>query len=108
MALMRFRLDGIAAFRNKDQDAGIRHFCVDCAREARGEHTLIPFLDGQLGATLSDFGKDLGAMILCDKCGEMIATYYPDTFWAGHKAGEGADHQSLIFRKFQADSGSIS
>lgn len=101
MSLMRFKLDGIAAFRNKDQHVGLRELCVDCAHKAKEEHTLIPFLDGQLSATLSDFGKESGAMILCDKCGQVIATYYPEAFWTGHKADEeGEDYRSLIFRKF--------
>jgi len=100
MGLMRFGLEGIAAFRNKDQYASVRHLCVDCAREAREEYTLIPFLNGQLNATLSDFGKDLGAMIWCDKCSQVIATYYPETFWASHKTGQAGDQASLILKKF--------
>ncbi len=99
MGLMRFRLEGIAAFRNKDQHASLRHLCVECAREAREEYTIIPFLDGRLNATLSDFGKDHGAMMWCDKCSQVIATYYPETFWT-RKTGEAGDHTSLIFKKF--------
>jgi hypothetical protein len=99
MGLMRFSLEGIAAFRNKDQDASLRHLCVDCAREAKEEQTIIPFLDGQLNATLSDFGTGQGAMIWCDKCSQVIATYYPETFWT-KKRGEAGDHTSLILKKF--------
>ena len=100
MGVMRFSLQGIAAFRNKDQQGRIRHLYVDCARDAKEEYTLIPFLNGQLNATLSDFGKELGAMMWCDKCSQVIATYYPDTFWKSHDTGEAADQASLIFKKF--------
>ena len=101
MSLMRFGLNGIVAFRNKDKNNNLRHLCVDCARMAREKHTLIPFLDGHLNATLSDFGKDLGAMILCDECAQVIATYYPEAFWTSDKAEEGGgDYRSLILRKF--------
>ena len=100
MALMRFKLDGITAFRHKDKNVRVRHLCIDCAREAREKYTLIPFLDGQLASTLQDFGGELGSMILCDECGEVIATYYPDVFWTAHKAEEGQDNRSLLFKKF--------
>ena len=100
MGVMRFSLQGIAAFRNKDQNGRIRHLCVDCARDAKEEYTLIPFLNGQLNVTLSDFGKDLGAMMWCDKCSQVIATYYPETFWKSHNTGEAEDQASLIFKKF--------
>ena len=100
MGLMRFGLEGIAAFRNKDQNASVRHLCVDCAREAREDYTIIPFLDGQLNATLTDFGKDLGAMIWCDKCSQVIATYYPETFWKSHDTGQTGDEAPLILKKF--------
>lgn len=100
MGLMRFGLEGIAAFRNKDQHASVRHLCVDCARKAREEYTLIPFLDGQLNATLTEYGKELGAMMWCDKCSQVIATYYPETFWESHKTGQAGDQPSLILKKF--------
>jgi hypothetical protein len=100
MGLMRFSLDGIVAFRNKDQHGRVRHLCVDCARDAREGYTLIPFLDDQLNVTLSDFGKDLGSMMWCDKCSQVISTYYPETFWTSHKTVEAGDHTSLILKKF--------
>jgi hypothetical protein len=100
MSLVRFTLNGIEAFRNKAKDADLQHVCVDCARGQSKKYTLIPFLDRELRATLSDFGNGNGAMISCDKCGGVIATHYPEAFWTGHEAGEGGDHRSLIFRKF--------
>lgn len=100
MSLVRFTLNGIEAFRNKAEEGDVRHFCVDCARGESKSDTLIPFLDDQLHAMLSHFGNGDGAMISCDKCGEVIATYYPDGFWPSHEPGAGGDHRSLIFRKF--------
>jgi hypothetical protein len=100
MSLVRFKLNGIAAFRNKDQEGDVQHFCVDCARAERRNYTLIPFLDGQLGRILGDFGKDLGAMISCDKCGEVMGTYYPEDFWAEKTTGEGGERKSLLFKQF--------
>ena len=100
MSLVRFKLNGIAAFRNKDQNEDVRHFCVACAREARHDFTLIPFLDGQLDAMLGDFGKDLGAMISCDKCGEIMETYYPEDFWAEKTTIGGGERNSLLFKQF--------
>lgn len=100
MALMRFSLDRIAAFKNKNQGATARHFCIHCACEAKDEYTLIPFLHDQLEPTLSDFGQEMGAIMLCDKCGEVIATYYPDTFWQGPKTDRQDDHHSLLHKQF--------
>jgi hypothetical protein len=100
MSLVRFKLNGIAAFRNKDQSENVRHLCVDCAREARQNHTLIPFLNGQLRAMLSEFGQDLGAMVSCDKCGEVMETYYPEDFWAKNTAKEGEERNPLLFKRF--------
>ena len=100
MALMRFSLDRIAAFKNKNKGASTRHFCIDCACEAKDEYTLIPFLHDQLEPTLSDFGQEMGAIMLCDRCGEVIATYYPDTFWKNPDPGPGDDRRSLIHKQF--------
>ena len=100
MSLVRFTLNGIEAFRNKAEEGDVRHFCVDCARGESKSYTLIPFLDGQLHAKLNDFGNGDGAMISCDKCGEVIEIHYPEAFWPGHEPGEGGNHRSLIFRKF--------
>lgn len=100
MGLMRFGLDGIGAFRNQDPQSRAQHFCVECARKGRDEYILIPFLRDQLDMTLSDCGKDLGAVLFCDKCERVIATYYPDTFWAALQRQEPEDSKSLLFRKF--------
>ena len=75
MALVRFTLDGIEAFRNKANALDAQHFCVDCAREESKSHNLVPFLDGQLGATLSDFSNGDGAMVSCDKCGKVLTLF---------------------------------
>jgi hypothetical protein len=100
MALVRFTLDGIEAFRNKANDLDAQHFCVDCARGESKSHNLVPFLDGQLRATLTDFSNGDAAMVSCDKCGEVIATHYPETFWQSREPVESGHHRSLIFRKF--------
>ena len=100
MGLMRFSLDGIAAFRNQDQQARARHFCVDCARQEKDEYTLIPYLRDQLNLTLSDCGGDLGAIMFCDKCEKVIATYYPDAFWNAGTPQQGESHKRLLFKKF--------
>lgn len=100
MALVRFTLNGIEAFRNKANALDAQHFCVDCAREESKSHNLVPFLDGQLGATLSDFSNGDGAMVSCDKCGKVIATHYSETFWQSREPVEGGHHKSLIFRQF--------
>ena len=99
MGLMRFSLDGIAAFRNQDQQSTVRHFCVDCARQGKDEYTLIPYLRDQLNLTLSDCGQSLGAIMFCDKCEKIIATYYPDTFWDAGTLQEHEDNR-LLFKKF--------
>ena len=100
MALVRFTLDGIEAFRNKANALDAQHFCVDCAREESKSHPLVPFLEGQLGATLAEFSNGDGAMVSCDKCGKVIATHYSETFWQTGAQEEGGNHESLIFRKF--------
>lgn len=100
MSLVRFTWDGIEAFRNKAKEGGVQHVCVDCAPGERGKHTLVPFVDGQLHVTLSDFANGDGAMVSCDKCGEVIATHYPENFWQGHGAGGGGNQRSLLFKKF--------
>jgi hypothetical protein len=100
MALVRFRLEGIEAFRNKANALDAQHFCVDCAREESKSHNLVPFLDGQLAATLTDFSNGDGAMVSCDKCGQVIATHYSETFWQSREPEEVGDHESLVFRKF--------
>jgi hypothetical protein len=106
MALMRFSLDRISAFKNKDQNASTRDFCIGCAREAKDEYTLIPFLNDQLGPVLADFGNGMGAIMLCDKCGEVIATYYPEALWKDHspgqdvQAGQDSSRRSLLNRQF--------
>ncbi len=100
MSLRRFTLNGIEAFRNKAMEGDVQHLCVDCARGESKSYTVVPFLDGQLHATLSHFGEGEGALISCDKCGEVIATYYPDGFWPDHGAAKGENQRSLIFRKF--------
>jgi hypothetical protein len=100
MSLRRFTLNGIEVFRNKAKEGDVRHFCVDCARGESESYTLVPFLDGQLHAMLSHFGEGDGALISCDKCGEVISTYYPDGFWPSHGTAKGGNQRSLIFRKF--------
>jgi len=100
MTLVRFTLDGIEAFRHKAKESDARHFCVHCACGESKAHHLVPFLDGQLHATLTDFSNGDGAMVSCDKCGEVIATHYPETFWQSREPVEGGHYRSLIFRKF--------
>jgi hypothetical protein len=100
MTMVRFTFDGIEAFRNKANNLDAQHFCVDCARGESKSHNLVPFLDGQLRATLTDFSNGDGAMVSCDKCGEVIATHYPETFWQSREPVEGGHDRSLIFRKF--------
>ena len=100
MALLRFTLDDVAAFRNMDRDVAAEHFCVGCAPEATAQFTLVPFLDGQLSDTLSDLGKDAGAMMSCDQCGQVIATHCPATLWAGHKEHKEEVASPVLFRKF--------
>ncbi|MGD8513009.1 MAG: hypothetical protein PVG85_03580 [Deltaproteobacteria bacterium] len=100
MALVRFTLEGIEAFMDKANTLDAQHFCVDCAREESKSHNLVPFLDGQLGATLTDFSNGYGAMVSCDKCGKVMATHYPETFWQNREPEEGEHHEALIFRKF--------
>lgn len=101
MALVRFGLEDVGAFMNKAQQVDAEHFCMGCAREAAGNGALFPMLNGQVEAALSDFAQGLGAMISCDKCGQVIATYYPETFWAGHEEEEPKDHGShILFKKF--------
>jgi hypothetical protein len=100
MGLMRFSLDGIAAFRNRDQEARARHFCVDCARQGKDQYTLIPYLRDQLNLTLSDYGQDLGSIMFCDKCEKIIATHYPDSFWGSGTPQQGDGHNGLLFKKF--------
>ena len=100
MGIVRFKLNGISAFKNITQNGDGRHFCVGCASEAIKEQTLIPFLDGQLHAVLSDFGKDMGAMLSCDQCGEVVGTYYPEGFWAENRAQAPKEQTPLIFKKF--------
>ncbi len=100
MGIVRFKLNGIRAFRNWGQNGDSQHFCVDCAREATKGQTLIPFLNGQLETVLSEFGKDMGAMISCDACGEVVETFYPRDFWAEDESDEGREHNQLLFKKF--------
>jgi hypothetical protein len=100
MTLIRFTLDGIEAFRNKANSLDAKHFCVGCARLESKSHNLVPYLDGQLRATLTDFANGDGAMISCDKCGKIIATHYPETFWQRREPVESGPHRSLIFKKF--------
>lgn len=99
MGMVRFKLDGISAFRDSQNGNG-QHFCVSCASDAIKEQTLIPFLDGQLQAMLSDFGKDMGAMLSCDQCGKVVGTYYPENFWAEKKSEPVKERTPLIFKKF--------
>jgi hypothetical protein len=79
MALVQFKLEDIPAFSSKDDAGDSKHFCVDCAREANQKFKLIPYLDNQLDAALSQSGQ--GAAMLCDLCGRLIATHYPEDFW---------------------------
>ena len=62
--------------------------------------TLIPFLDGQLSAALSNFGKDMAAMISCDKCGEVMGAYYPENFWSETTPAEDDNRNPVLFKKF--------
>jgi hypothetical protein len=100
MGMVRFKLDGISAFRGKSQNGDGRHFCVSCASQTFKGQTIIPFLDDQLHAVLSEFGKDLGAMLSCDRCGEILDTYYPETFWGKQKEPGEEARKSLLFKKF--------
>jgi hypothetical protein len=101
MTLVRFGLEDVGAFKNKTQQVDAGHFCMSCAREASGNGALFPMLNGQVEAALSDFAQGLGAMISCDKCGQVIATHYPETFWADDKEEEPKGHRSpILFKKF--------
>jgi hypothetical protein len=100
MGMVRFRLDGITAFRNRNQNSAGQHYCVDCARRVMGQVSLVPFFDGQLFSTLSDFGKDMAAMISCDQCGQVMETYYPKGFWEQDEKTEDAGRNRLLFKKF--------
>lgn len=100
MGMVRFRLEGVSAFRDLTRNGDGRHFCVKCARKAVQDQALIPFLDDQLSAVLSDFGRDMGAMLSCDQCGQILGTYYPENFWDEKKQEAIADHKALIFKKF--------
>jgi hypothetical protein len=100
MGMVRFKLDGISAFRNKSHHPHGAHYCVQCARTAMNNETLIPFLDGQLSATLSSFGKDMAAMVSCDNCGEVLATYYPENFWTEKNNSLDCSRNPLLFKKF--------
>ena len=79
MALVQFNLQDIPAFSSRDEAGDSKHFCVDCAREANKNYKLIPYLDNQLDVALSQSGQ--GAAMLCDLCGRLIATHYPEDFW---------------------------
>jgi len=79
MALVHFSLKDIPAFSSRDDAGSSRHFCVDCAREVKDQYKLIPYLHNQLDVALSESGQ--GAAMLCDLCGRLIATYYPEDFW---------------------------
>jgi len=57
-------------------------------------------LDGQLDAVLCEFGKDMGAMLSCDQCGEIVGTYYPETFWEAQQEQATEERNPLIFKKF--------
>jgi len=100
MGMVRFRLDSITAFRNRNQNSAGQHYCVKCAGRVMQQEKLIPFLDGQLFSTLSDFAKDMAAMISCDRCGQVMDTYYPKDFWAQEEKTEDAGRNPLLFKKF--------
>ncbi len=104
MALVRFKLDEVKAFKDGAQGPDDEHFCVGCAREVRNSHGLVPFLDGQLHAALSDFGQDAGAVMSCDQCGGLIAAHCPETLWGGNKEqkkeGASAQRSPVLFRQF--------
>ena len=100
MGMVRFKLDGISAFRDKSRNGDGKHFCVHCAGEVVKNQTIVPFLDGQLHAVLREFGKDMGAMLSCDQCGEIVGTYYPETFWEDTKERASQERNPLIFKKF--------
>jgi hypothetical protein len=100
MGMVRFKLNGISAFKDKRQNGDGRHFCINCAGKAIKGEPLIPFLDGQLDAALADFGKDMGAMLSCDQCGEVVGTYYPEDFWSEKKEQSLGNPNRLIFKKF--------
>ena len=100
MGMVRFKLDGISAFRDRSNNGDGRHYCVNCASEVIKKQMIIPFLDGQLHAVLCEFGKDMGAMLSCDQCGEIVGTYYPETFWGEQKEQAVQERNPLIFKKF--------
>jgi hypothetical protein len=81
MALVHFKLEDIPAFSSKENAGGSKDFCVDCACEASKKYKLVPYLKDHLDKTLSESGQDAGAAMLCDVCGRLIATYYPEGFW---------------------------
>ena len=99
MGMVRFKLDGISAFKVKTQNGDGRHFCKACAGQSIKGEPLIPFLEGQLQALLAEFGKDMGAMLSCDQCGEVVGTYYPEAFWS-QTDRPAKDLKGLIFKKF--------
>ncbi|MBW2108400.1 MAG: hypothetical protein JRI36_07045 [Deltaproteobacteria bacterium] len=100
MGMVRFNLDGVSAFKELSQNGDGRHYCVNCAGEAARHHTVIPFLESQLQAALSDFGKEMAAMLTCDQCGQAVAAYYPENFWGQEKKNPILDRNTLIFKKF--------
>jgi hypothetical protein len=100
MGMVRFELNGISAFKDKGQNGDGRHYCIICAGEAIKREPLIPFLEGQMDATLAEFGKEMGAMLSCDQCGEVVGTYYPEDFWSEKKEPPAEDPSRLIFKKF--------
>ena len=81
MALFKFTLNDITAFKTTDRGEGSKHFCVGCSSQVKSQYTLVPFLDDHLHLTLSQFAQEEGAAMLCDLCGEVMATHYPENFW---------------------------
>ena len=100
MGMIRFKLDSITAFRDKNQSSNEHHYCINCVREEMNGQVLIPFLEGQLSATLRNFGREMAAMISCDKCGEIMETYYPQEFWKNPQQTTEKSRDPVLFRKF--------
>jgi hypothetical protein len=86
MALVRFSLSDLTAFTSQEEDGSARHFCVACSHDANSQFKLIPYLNDHLRETLGQYGQDVGAAMLCDLCGKVIATHYPDDFWQPSEA----------------------
>jgi hypothetical protein len=82
-------LDDTAAFKGVGGDGGSKHFCVRCAFQVKDQYTLVPYLkrNDHLGLILRRFarGAASASAMLCDRCSEPIATYYPKTYWGSQE-----------------------